>query len=441
MALSAGSVWEIRPSAGSDTNGGGFDPTVTTPGTDFSQQNGTQQAYTDLVAPTSTTLTSAARPFSSVDVGNFLRVVSGTGWTTGIFVITSVTGATATVDRTIATAASTGGNANLGGALATLQTGVPSYSGADTLSGHVVYIKASGTMTVTATITLNSHVKLIGYTTTRTDNGRVTITTATNSTRLFSGENSGYNQEFWNLKLTNTAGTRDAGWYQASGDFNNVAWINCLWDGFTYAIDGGQASVFASTQYHYILKNSEIKNSTVHGMRLYDPRSMIFLGCYIHDNTGDGIRIAGVSSNGGMVTAIDCVIKSNTGKGINQNLGGNNAVTLIVRNCALLNNTSDGIYDDGTSVQLLIENCIIDANGGYGVNVNTVGTTRKVMIFGGNNAYRANTSGARLNFSAQPGDVTLTGDPFTNRSGADFSLNATAGAGAACAAAGAGLGF
>ena len=47
MALSAGVVWEVR-TTGDDTNGGGFDSTVTSPGTDYSQQTAAQITYTDL---------------------------------------------------------------------------------------------------------------------------------------------------------------------------------------------------------------------------------------------------------------------------------------------------------------------------------------------------------------------------------------------------------
>jgi hypothetical protein len=36
MALAAGVQWDVR-TTGSDTNGGGFDHTVVSPGTDYSQ--------------------------------------------------------------------------------------------------------------------------------------------------------------------------------------------------------------------------------------------------------------------------------------------------------------------------------------------------------------------------------------------------------------------
>ncbi len=43
MALLARTVWEVRPTAGSDLNGGFFDPSVTSPGTDYSQQDAFQE--------------------------------------------------------------------------------------------------------------------------------------------------------------------------------------------------------------------------------------------------------------------------------------------------------------------------------------------------------------------------------------------------------------
>jgi len=52
------------------------------------------------------------------------------------------------------------------------------------------------------------------------------------------------------------------------------------------------------------------------------------------------------------------------------------------------------------------------------------------------NAVGGNTSGNYSQIPSGPHDVTLTGDPFTNAAGNDFSLNNVAGAGAACRNAG-----
>lgn len=73
------------------------------------------QAYTDLVIDGSlnTKVTSAARPFTSADVGKVLNVTAGTGFTTGIYTIASVAASAATLDRAVGTTSSTGGTADL----------------------------------------------------------------------------------------------------------------------------------------------------------------------------------------------------------------------------------------------------------------------------------------------------------------------------------------
>src|SRR5204862_226565 len=74
-------VWEVR-TTGAGTNAGAFDPSVTSPGTDYSQQDAAQITYTDLViGGTTTQLTSAANPFTSAHVGNTINVTGGTGFT------------------------------------------------------------------------------------------------------------------------------------------------------------------------------------------------------------------------------------------------------------------------------------------------------------------------------------------------------------------------
>lgn len=123
MSLPSSLIWEIRPagSGASDNNGGGFDPSVSSPGSDYSQQDSPQVAYSDLViGATTTQLTSATTPFTSAHVGNNVQITGGTGFTTGVYNVRSVSGSTATMDRAVGTAASTGGTGNLGGALASL---------------------------------------------------------------------------------------------------------------------------------------------------------------------------------------------------------------------------------------------------------------------------------------------------------------------------------
>ncbi len=118
-ALPSSTVFEVHQ-AGNDTNGGCF--ITGSSGTDFSQQNAAQVAYTDLVIDpvTNTNITSVGNPFGATDVGNCIRITGGTGFTTGLYYVVSVTTLVATLDRAVGTTSSTGGTGNLGGALATL---------------------------------------------------------------------------------------------------------------------------------------------------------------------------------------------------------------------------------------------------------------------------------------------------------------------------------
>jgi len=164
--------------------------------------------------------------------------------------------------------------------------------------------------------------------------------------------------------------------------------------------------------------------------------------CYVYSNTGDGVRMEASFGNArGPLDLFRCIFYANTGKGAyNVGNGGTHAdldQNTIVRHCAFVSNTGDGLQINVTGnnglVDVTIESSIFYGNGGYGANV----VVLYGFLLGGNNAYGANTTAAYGGaLTAQPGDVTLTGDPFNGRTTNDFSLNNTAGAGAACRNAG-----
>src|SRR5579871_300772 len=147
MAFNAGMIWDVR-SGGSDSNSGGFDPTVAAPGTDFSQQNAAQIAYTDLVidGTTNTKITSAAHPFDSTSPGNTINITGGTGFTVQTVEILSVSGNVATCDKAVGTTGSTGGTGNLGGAKATLGSAAKL-----TVGGNVIFLLGPATYSFTVT--------------------------------------------------------------------------------------------------------------------------------------------------------------------------------------------------------------------------------------------------------------------------------------------------
>jgi hypothetical protein len=90
--LSASTIWEARPGSGSDTNGGGFDPSQTTGmNTDGAATSGTG---------TAPVFSSASYDFVSGDVGARIYIASGTNWISGWYKIASVAVNAATLDAT-----------------------------------------------------------------------------------------------------------------------------------------------------------------------------------------------------------------------------------------------------------------------------------------------------------------------------------------------------
>jgi hypothetical protein len=75
--------------------------------------------FTDLaIGTTDTQVTSAANPFTSADVGKTLLIQGGTGFTKGVYTISSVTSGVATLSAAAGTASSTGGIGQIALALA-----------------------------------------------------------------------------------------------------------------------------------------------------------------------------------------------------------------------------------------------------------------------------------------------------------------------------------
>jgi hypothetical protein len=423
MALSGSTVWEVR-TAGSDTNGGGF--VTGASGTDWSQQDAVKYALTGLTTAAANAIISTASASADM-VGNIIQITSGTNFTAGFYQIISVSaGVSITVDRNCTTAAGAAGVGNIGGALATVNQAIVNM----TINGMIAYIKA-GSYTRTTTMTLNGTggkpYTLIGYTSTRTDNGQATITTASNITLVtYSGGNIWI---FKNLVFSSTAGTAGQGFDGTNSSYNiSLYFINCLFSGLKDALHTGSSVGF--TPLH--MDNCEIKNCTNVGIEFLSSSStLVLLDSFIHGCTSDGIAC---SSNALTLFMVRSIVYNNSGKGVN--LSSNNSHQIYCYDSAICSNTSDGLAYTNAGIQnvtLVIHNTIIQSNGGWGLNINTTGGLGYQSVL--NNAFRNNTSGNYTAVVTSTGEVTLTGDPFT-AAGTDFSLNNTAGAGAACRQAG-----
>jgi hypothetical protein len=291
-----------------------------------------------------------------------------------------------------------------------------------------VYVKATGAYTVTSAFTAgtsnNGPVVIVGYTTTRGDNGRFTWTTSTNSIVLVNFS-SGQNVIFQNIAFTSTAGTPGDGIGNANTAVFGCTLINCSMNGFRYGINGDwniQNIIYLT------LDNCEVSGCSI---GVNNSGTTVILNSYIHGNSSHGYFNEAPHAIG--VTFVRSVFYNNGGKGAEVDAG---TQYVSVVNCAFVSNTSDGLEVGGQNpgVPLTINNTIFVSNGGFGLNVPSQGYGAGSIR---NNAYFNNTSGATSRAAlAGMNDVTLTGSPFNNPSGDDFGLNSTAGAGAACKAAG-----
>jgi len=418
MAFNAATEWDVR-TTGSDTNGGGFQVGAT--GTDFSQQDSAQVTYTDLVidGTTNTKVTSAAHPFDSTSPGNIINITSGTGFTVQRVQIVSVTGSTATCDKSLGTLGSTGGNGKLGGSLA-----VPLTAMNLGVSTNTVWIKA-GTYTQTTTSNWNNasvgSMNITGYQTTHGDGGtKPLMTTATNSVNILSvntGAGTG-NIIFRNISFSNTAGTRGDCFF-ATGGLNNLIAIDCVMDGFRFAVNGDNnnfTNVFSSVA----LNGCEIKNTTNDPVR--NRSGLISItGCYIHGCSG---TISTVSA--GIPILVDhTIFAATTGIAITS------VGVLQVSNCTFSAGSSDAI---NLTSRAMITNCIFYGQTGSGKAINSNAVTNVQVCR--NNAYGSNAGGNLNNVPLDIAPVSLSAGPFTNSGSGDYSLNSTAGGGAACKGAG-----
>lgn len=245
-ALAATTVWEIQPAAtAGNVNGGGYNPSNASPGTDRSQTAVAFDSGTDLATADGDVdgcvITSATHDFVADDHGNIIHITAGTGWTAGWYEIVSTSGNAATLDRACGTdGAKTGGTWYLGGALSMGSSDDAIFE----LAGAVWYIKydasnptitQSGNVAISQSGTATLPKYIIGYNSTRTiantdaDSNlalRETIDVGTSSfavsgsnytirNLIFTGTGSagvftpGIAGTAYNVKASNTSGTAD----------------------------------------------------------------------------------------------------------------------------------------------------------------------------------------------------------------------------------------
>jgi hypothetical protein len=431
MAFGATVVWEVRGTTGNDNNGGGFDATGAT---DYSQQTSPQviidgSTITGTIQATTTQYKLTGYTVAAGDAGNIVNINGGT-MTQGRYRIASViTGASNTwvLDRSGGTNGQTG-TGRMGGCLATIQKLLDVLGDTNATDGEIAYIKADATYNITTALSFATNDRICwirGYTTTRGDNGRVTIAVGTG-----------------------------AGINAINGSKANLGWMNFIFDGTATSGSQGLIGINITAAGSWNLYNCRIHHfaneafkTTANDCRLmyseFDhcggtngsvDADVTFHGSYlyVHDNTGtSGIRI------GGGAQLWHSAIMNNTGIGVRMNW-----YNTVVNGCLVYGNSSDGIQIGDVGMVARTFPCwnnLMAKNGGYGlrcVSASTYAGLFPVQVQFDYNGYWSNTSGARLNFNVfGPHDVEISGtdptnDPFTDKASGDFTLNNTAGAGA-----------
>lgn len=136
-ALNSATNWELR-GTGNDTNGGAYTLGVSV-----------NSSKNDLAVDASNNLqvTSAGYGFTSVDVGRWIQVTAGTGWTTGYYKISAVAAGKATLNLSPAPTSTTSGSFSIYWGLDYSQQDAKNANGGS--DGSSVLAAATGTTTIT----------------------------------------------------------------------------------------------------------------------------------------------------------------------------------------------------------------------------------------------------------------------------------------------------
>ena len=443
MAVTTESQWWIRTD-GTDTNGGGFDDSITGAGTNYCDQASAQLTLTDLATSGAgvATLTSATGGFTSAMIGNCIRIVAGTNLVEGFYFITGYTDTnTVTIDRSPddGVGGVSGASGKVGGAWGTMGSCAVNYTAyplpspaCPVVAGNIVNVRGSGSdnpSTPDYVAPNSSYSKfqegspalLVEY---RGYNGKPFLSGK-------SGQNLiSYNafHALWrNVKFA-ANGTGNAG----NGIMSNGYFEDCYFDQAGHTVQLCLAAVAKRCWFYD--SGSATGNSAYTAVTLgHTSTSSTCEGNLIDGVAAGGIKL--VSSGNGRVR--DNVVRNVKYDGIASHFASGRSRALIVERNVVHDCEGDGIaivanVDSGRLPhRSLRENILID-NGGYGINVENTQLEHFHDIH--QNAFKDNALGAYNNFDPAShdqgdADVALTTNPFVNKASGDYSLNNSSGGG------------
>jgi len=377
-------------------------PTAGTVGIDYSQQNAAQFTATDLTG-TTTTCTSATNPFGPQHAGNFLCLASGTGVTAGWYEIVSVSGITATIDRTAGTTYSAvtyylGGAVSLGGSTTGITDAIFFALGSNaTTSGSRTFIKGPATYNISGAITtLNGNAAwpamFTGYNLQRSDSPSIASgnqPTLNMSTNIFTSASNVY-LSF--ITLLGTASPLCS--LGLSNNYRSCKVINSSSTATRAAINdqGGGAYLIGCEIVSYL-------GTAVLGATNGEPTSVF--GCYIHDSS-IGVSLESFS------TAINNLFVSCTTEAINNTQG----VAIIIGNTfyGTENKSGIGIVVAGPNSNS-INNIFYGLVSGYGGTATSYGGYSDYNCFFNNTN---NIAAALTGAVSGANDTTATNPAFTS---------------------------
>lgn len=406
MALSANTVVALF-SGGSDNNGGGF--VTGASGTDWSQQNSAQYNLTGIATAGAgaTFLYSGA---ASDMVGNIFQVISGTNFTLGFFqVLSVVVGVSVTADRNVCTGVGASGVINIGGALAS--PGMVSKFFFDTgVSGQICYAKGGVNYIQTSTtanvsggkVSLKSGLSLqfIGYTSTRSDGGQVTIDAgALTSYSMFVCDGTfALEQLAQNVTLDGKGNSTVVGFDNVDYSLNYNCYANNCTTGFNF---------------------SALANATTVIRCKADTCTTGFSSCtanFVHDSWANACTVGFLAANGGGAT--HCIATGGT-------TGFKSGFLGMWSHCTGKGQSGAAFLTNSSSHNFTYNACLAVNAGTY--SFNTVAGDQLIACAG----YGAGTA----NINATPiinfNFVALTVDPCVNTASNDLRPNNTVGGGAA----------
>lgn len=402
MALTGGTIWEIR-TGGDDTNGAGF--YNRNPGTsvDYTQQDAAQLAITDLASDgAGTGLSTATGGITAAMAGNIINIQSTGGFTPGYYEITVVTdGNNFTIDRSAGLNMS-GGAGKIGGGRLTITDAF--FEGMT--AGDTIYLE-DGTYALAANInvgrdgTAANPISLLGYKTTRASGADGTDRPLIQATSNQFVWMNGYYWIFKNIRLTtiNSHGFRIGAYGRAENCKSTQSGAGDLHFGFHL---GQRGTLFDCDA---INDNAGAGNQGT-GIRVDGYNTV--RSCRVQDCKN------GIEASGGMDRHLYNVI-DNCDVGIKL-AGTENSLI----ECNTLNDCDDAITATTSPCNTILLNQF--TNGINGLNWSNA---IRMNLIDRNNYY--NNSGNDVNNVSKGPNATAIDPQYTNEAGGDFSLQSASG--------------